>query len=76
MDELFVCQQLVKRFGATRALDNIDLSVHSGSTVGLIGPNGAGKTTLFSLLCGHLRPTSGKVTALGKHTDSSLSKAG
>jgi len=74
MDELFVCRQLVKRFGATRALDNIDLSVQSGSTVGLIGPNGAGKTTLFSLLCGHLRPTSGKVTVLGKHTDSSTIK--
>jgi len=74
MDELFVCRQLVKRFGATRALDNIDLSVQSDSTVGLIGPNGAGKTTLFSLLCGHLRPTSGKVTVLGKHTDSSTIK--
>ena len=74
MDELFVCEQLVKRFGATRALDNIDLSVQSGNTVGLIGPNGAGKTTLFSLLCGHLRPTSGKVTVLGKHTDSTTIK--
>jgi ABC-2 type transport system ATP-binding protein len=74
MDELFECKQLAKRFGATRALDKIDLSIQSGSTIGLIGPNGAGKTTLFSILCGHLRPTSGTVTVLGKPADSSAIK--
>ena len=74
MGELLECRQLAKRFGATRALDKIDLSIQSGSTIGLIGPNGAGKTTLFSIMCGHLRPTSGMVTVLGKHTDSAAIK--
>ena len=74
MGELFACRHLVKRFGAIRALDKIDLTVQSGSTTGLIGPNGAGKTTLFSILCGHLRPTSGTVTVLGQPTDATAVK--
>ena len=36
---------LVKRFGATRALDGLDLTVRSGEVHGFLGPNGAGKTT-------------------------------
>ncbi len=43
---------LVKRFGATRVLDHVDLTVHEGEIVTLIGPNGSGKTTLVRILLG------------------------
>ncbi|MEM7128653.1 MAG: ABC transporter ATP-binding protein [Chloroflexota bacterium] len=43
------------------AIQGIDLTIDAGERVGLIGPNGAGKTTLFMLICGVLKPSSGKV---------------
>jgi ABC-2 type transport system ATP-binding protein len=56
---------LVKRFGATRALDGLDLMVRSGEVHGFLGPNGAGKTTTVRVLLGLLRRDAGKVTLLG-----------
>ena len=56
---------LVKTFGATRALDGLDLTVTSGEVHGFLGPNGAGKTTTLRILLGLLRPDSGRVTLLG-----------
>ena len=56
---------LVKRFGATRALDGLDLMVRSGEVHGFLGPNGAGKTTTLRVLLGLLRRDGGKVTLLG-----------
>jgi ABC-2 type transport system ATP-binding protein len=58
-------QQLVKTFGATRALDGIDLSIRAGSVYGLLGPNGAGKTTTIRVLATLLAPTSGRAQVLG-----------
>ena len=52
---------LSKAYGATVALDAVDLRVPRGVTYGLIGPNGAGKTTLLSILAGLRRPTGGTV---------------
>ena len=52
---------LTKRFGATVAVDSVDLRVDQGSVYGLVGPNGAGKTTLLNLLAGLGRPTSGSL---------------
>ena len=43
---------LVKRFGATRALDGLDLMVRSGEVHGFLGPNGAGKTTTVRVCWG------------------------
>jgi ABC-2 type transport system ATP-binding protein len=54
-----------KRFGATRALDDIDLALHSGELLALLGPNGAGKTTAIGLLLGLLRPDSGQAMLFG-----------
>ena len=46
---------LVKEFGATRALDHLDLTVRIGEVHGVLGPNGAGKTTAVRVLLGLLR---------------------
>jgi ABC-type multidrug transport system ATPase subunit len=55
---------VVKAFGAKRAVDGVSFEVPDGSVFGLIGPNGAGKTTTFSMLAGYLKPTSGDVYVL------------
>jgi ABC-type multidrug transport system ATPase subunit len=49
-----VLRGLVKRFGARRALDGIDLRVEEAALVGIVGPDGAGKTTLLRCLSGLL----------------------
>ncbi len=56
---------LVKTFGATRALDGVDLRIRQGSVYGLLGPNGAGKTTTIRILATLLRPDAGTATVLG-----------
>jgi len=57
--------QLTKRFGATVALDSLDLEVTAGEVLGFLGPNGAGKSTTIRLLLGLLRPTSGSASIFG-----------
>ncbi len=52
-------RQLVKRFGATTAVDGVDLVVPHGAVYGLLGPNGAGKTTIVRMLTTLLRPDAG-----------------
>ncbi|MXS76881.1 ABC transporter ATP-binding protein [Nitrosomonas sp. JL21] len=56
-----------KRYGAVRALDDIDLEIHSGEFFALLGPNGAGKTTLISIIAGLSLVDSGDVTVMGHH---------
>ncbi len=56
---------LVKHFGATRALDGVDLRIPRGTVYGLLGPNGAGKTTTIRILATLLEPTAGSATVLG-----------
>jgi ABC-2 type transport system ATP-binding protein len=56
---------LVKTFGATRALDGLDLDVAAGEVHGFLGPNGAGKTTTIRVLLGLLRADAGSVRLLG-----------
>jgi ABC-2 type transport system ATP-binding protein len=51
---------LVKRFGATLALDGVDLRVPRGAVYGLLGPNGAGKTTAVRILTTLLRADEGR----------------
>jgi Cu-processing system ATP-binding protein len=55
-----------KRFGETRAVDGVDLTVHEGEVFGLIGHNGAGKTTLLKLMLGLLPATSGDIRVCGQ----------
>ena len=50
---------LVRDFGKTRAVDNVDLAIRPGEFYGLLGPNGAGKTTTIKMIVGLLRPSAG-----------------
>ncbi|MGH8930121.1 MAG: ATP-binding cassette domain-containing protein [Egibacteraceae bacterium] len=54
-----------KRYGATVALQGVDLDVPAGQLLAVLGPNGAGKTTAVNLLCGLRRPDAGTVEVLG-----------
>ncbi|MEN9797706.1 MAG: hypothetical protein RL653_1402 [Pseudomonadota bacterium] len=65
MDAAIELVDVVKRFGPKTAVDRLSLRIPRGSCYGLIGPNGAGKTTTFSLMCGFLAPTSGRISVLG-----------
>jgi ABC-type ATPase involved in cell division len=56
---------LTKSYGAVRALDNLNLSVPSGSIFGFLGPNGAGKTTTLRLLTGLATASAGGGTVAG-----------
>jgi len=46
-------------------LDNVSFTVNKGEVMGIVGKNGAGKSTLLKVIAGVLKPTSGKVSALG-----------
>jgi len=56
---------LVKSFGATRAVDGVDLDVRSGTVYGVLGPNGAGKTTTIRMLATLIAPDAGTARVLG-----------
>ncbi|NYV78679.1 ABC transporter ATP-binding protein, partial [Streptomyces sp. UH6] len=56
---------LQKSFGATRALDGLDLSVRTGEVHGFLGPNGAGKSTTLRVLLGLMRSDAGAARVLG-----------
>src|SRR5258708_3401871 len=58
-------ENLVKAFGAKRAVDDISFSVERGEVLGFLGPNGAGKSTTMRMVTGFMPPTAGKVTVGG-----------
>lgn len=59
MDYMLKTCGLSKKFGKTKALDNLSMQVPKGSIYGFIGRNGAGKTTLIRVICGLQEPTDG-----------------
>lgn len=65
MSHAIQAEGLVKRFGATTALDGIDLAAPTGSILGVLGPNGAGKTTAVRILATLLRPDAGEARIAG-----------
>ena len=65
MPHTVVCEQVVKTFGPTRALDELDLEIHTGQVHGFLGPNGAGKTVTMRIVLGLLRHDSGRVELFG-----------
>ena len=48
-------------YGAVRAVDRLDLSVHEGEFLALLGPSGCGKTTTLNLIAGFVPPTAGRI---------------
>lgn len=58
-------RNLTRMFGSFTAASEISFEVGRGEVFGLIGPNGAGKSTTFKMLCGLLKPTSGKARIAG-----------
>ncbi|MEU7790237.1 ABC transporter ATP-binding protein [Amycolatopsis sp. NPDC049159] len=65
MAEAITADGLTKAFGTAKALDGLDLTVHTGEVHGFLGPNGAGKTTTIRVLLGLMRADGGRATLLG-----------
>lgn len=62
-------ENLVKKFGAITAVNDVSFEVEEGAIFGFLGPNGAGKTTTINILCTLLSPTSGKAYINGYDCD-------
>lgn len=62
---MVVISDLVKRYGATTAVDGISLTIERGAFFGLLGPNGAGKSTTIGCMTGTTRITSGTIIVDG-----------
>jgi ABC-type branched-subunit amino acid transport system ATPase component/ABC-type branched-subunit amino acid transport system permease subunit len=58
-------KNIVLSFGGVRAVDGVDLDIHTGEVHGLIGPNGSGKTTTLNVISGYYAPQEGTVTQDG-----------
>ena len=68
-------QNITKKFGGVKAVDNCDFEIKKGMITALIGPNGSGKTTLFNLVSGILKADSGKIILNNKNiTNLSIEK--
>lgn len=65
-DEVVIeAEELTRRFGDFTATDRVSFQVRRGTIYGLLGPNGAGKSTTFKMMCGLLKPTSGRASVVG-----------
>ncbi len=62
---VIVTENLSRRFGSFTAVDSVTFSLEEGDIFGFLGPNGSGKSTVIRMLCGLLRPTSGRAVILG-----------
>jgi len=65
MTEAIVLRGVTKRFGGTAAVDDLSLTVPTGSIYGFIGPNGSGKTTTLRMIMHILLPDEGQIEVLG-----------
>ena len=66
---LLEVRELIKDYGAKRAVDGVSFSVPEGRCFGLLGPNGAGKTTTVEILEGITTPSSGEIRFRGAPVD-------
>jgi ABC-2 type transport system ATP-binding protein len=60
-----VANNIVKLYGAQKALSNVSFEIGSAEIVGFLGPNGAGKSTMMKILTCYIPPTSGKASVCG-----------
>lgn len=60
-----VLRKLTKRYGTSRGIKNVDLTIKPGEVFGFLGPNGAGKTTTIRTIMNFLRPSEGSVQVFG-----------
>lgn len=65
-DAVLATHNLVKRFGALAATDDVSINLRQGEIHAIIGPNGAGKSTLIAQICGALAPDAGRIELLGR----------
>ncbi len=68
-------RNLTKRYNGLTAVDNLNLSIPSGSLYGFIGPNGAGKSTTIRMLAGLLEPTAGEILIEGEEIGKNPTRA-
>jgi putative ABC transport system ATP-binding protein len=66
MSPLLAARDVVRSFGATRALDGASLAIDAGEVVAIMGPSGSGKSTLLHCLAGILPPDTGSVVFDGR----------
>jgi ABC-2 type transport system ATP-binding protein len=72
-DDLAVeTENLGRMFGKFEAVRGVNLRVPKGTVFGLLGVNGAGKSTVIKMIVGHLRPTSGRISVLGRTLEEDL----
>jgi ABC-2 type transport system ATP-binding protein len=72
---VLVARGLVTDYKRARAVDGVDLVVHSGERLGLLGPNGAGKTTTLLMILGVITPDVGSIEVCGLRMDRERSRA-
>src|SRR5437667_7346338 len=68
MSVVLAVRDVVKTFGALRAVDGVSFAVRQGTITGLLGRNGAGKTTAIRMITGIFYPDSGSIELLGGGT--------
>jgi ABC-2 type transport system ATP-binding protein len=80
MSDSIVIENLSRYYGKFLALDGLSLMVPEKENIGLLGPNGAGKSTTLKILCGLIKPTSGKAYIDGidvvAHPEQALQRIG
>ena len=64
-DVAIKAEELTRYFGRLLAVDHVSLSIPRAQIYGFLGPNGSGKSTAIRMLCGLLKPSSGRCTVLG-----------
>jgi len=65
MSPIITLERVTKRYGATVAVDALDLAIEEGEVFGLLGPNGAGKTTTILMMLGLTEQSAGKIAVAG-----------